>query len=75
MDDEKVPLRECSAQMLLGSSALHLRATGRYFRARLNADKQASLLAENEFLIVSASVAVVLVAKFINTIESCKLHL
>ena len=38
-----------------------------------NADKQASLLAENEFLIVSASVAVVLVAKFINTIESCKL--
>ena len=40
-----------------------------------NADKQASLLAENEFLIVSASVAVVLVAKFINTIESCKLHL
>ncbi|KAI0660596.1 hypothetical protein C8Q70DRAFT_62413 [Cubamyces menziesii] len=41
VDDEKVPLRECSAQMLLGSSALHLRATGRYFRARLNEDKQA----------------------------------
>ncbi|KAI0639935.1 hypothetical protein C8Q77DRAFT_1045439 [Trametes polyzona] len=39
VEDEQVPLRECSVQMLTGSSALHLRATGRYFRARLNEDK------------------------------------
>ncbi|KAH9858325.1 hypothetical protein C2E23DRAFT_803583 [Lenzites betulinus] len=38
VEDEKVPLRECSVQMLVGSSALHLRATGRYFRAQLKED-------------------------------------
>ncbi|KAI0756476.1 hypothetical protein C8Q80DRAFT_1128851 [Daedaleopsis nitida] len=39
IDGAQVPLRECSVQMLLGSSALHLRATGRYFRARLGEDQ------------------------------------
>ncbi|EIW63994.1 uncharacterized protein TRAVEDRAFT_157845 [Trametes versicolor FP-101664 SS1] len=39
--EEKVPLSECSVQMVLGSSALHLRATGRHYRARLGEDKSA----------------------------------
>ncbi|KAI0828984.1 hypothetical protein BC628DRAFT_1315872 [Trametes gibbosa] len=39
VDDEQVLLRECSVQMLVGSSALHLRATGRYFRAQLKEDR------------------------------------
>ncbi|KAI0361054.1 hypothetical protein OH77DRAFT_1492195 [Trametes cingulata] len=38
IEDRQLPLRECSVQMLLGSSALHLRATGRYFRAQLRQD-------------------------------------
>ncbi|KAI0363627.1 hypothetical protein BV20DRAFT_1031042 [Pilatotrama ljubarskyi] len=38
VEDRQLPLRECSVQMLFGSSALHLRATGRYFRARLKED-------------------------------------
>ncbi|KAH9920241.1 uncharacterized protein BXZ73DRAFT_91971 [Epithele typhae] len=37
--EEQIGLRECSVQMILGSSALHLRATGRYFRARLEDDR------------------------------------
>ncbi|OSD06205.1 hypothetical protein PYCCODRAFT_1432018 [Trametes coccinea BRFM310] len=39
IDEENVPLRECSVQMLLGSSALHQRVTGRIFRARLEEDR------------------------------------
>ncbi|KAI9056995.1 hypothetical protein FKP32DRAFT_1661484 [Trametes sanguinea] len=39
IDEEKVPLRECSVQMVLGSSALHQRVTGRIFRARLEEDQ------------------------------------
>ncbi|KAI0718946.1 hypothetical protein C8T65DRAFT_637483 [Cerioporus squamosus] len=39
VDGAQVPLRECSVQMLLGSGALHLRATGQYFRARLGEDR------------------------------------
>ncbi|RDX51908.1 hypothetical protein OH76DRAFT_1400808 [Lentinus brumalis] len=39
VDGAEVPLRECSVQMLLGLGALHLRATGRYFRARLVKDR------------------------------------
>ncbi|KAI0652386.1 hypothetical protein C8Q79DRAFT_937363 [Trametes meyenii] len=40
IEDEPVALKECSVQMVLGSSALHLRATGRHFRARLKEDKE-----------------------------------
>lgn len=32
-------LRECSIQMVVASTALHLRATGRYFRIRLTEDR------------------------------------
>ncbi|KAI0937019.1 hypothetical protein AcV5_005015 [Taiwanofungus camphoratus] len=35
----KTYLRECSIQMVIASNALHLRATGRYFRARLEEDQ------------------------------------
>ncbi|RPD82179.1 hypothetical protein L226DRAFT_497325 [Lentinus tigrinus ALCF2SS1-7] len=41
VDGTQVPLRECSVQMLLSSGALHLRATGQYFRARLGEDRVA----------------------------------
>ena len=40
IDGMQVPLRECSVQVLLGSSELHLRATGRYFRAQLGTDRE-----------------------------------
>ncbi|KAI8981143.1 hypothetical protein BD414DRAFT_529981 [Trametes punicea] len=39
IEDERVPLRECSVHMLLGSDALRRQATGRYFRARLGEDR------------------------------------
>ncbi|KAI0715028.1 hypothetical protein C8Q76DRAFT_729276 [Earliella scabrosa] len=39
IEGAQLPLRECSIQMILGSNALHLCATGRYFRARLTEDR------------------------------------
>ncbi|KAL6307702.1 hypothetical protein BKA93DRAFT_767442 [Sparassis latifolia] len=38
-EDTPTYLRECSVQMLVASDALHLRATGRYFRVRLEEDQ------------------------------------